>query len=105
VAGASGEPPAPAAVSARPRYRSNPEPEYPALARRRRQEGLVLLSVRVDAKGRAETVAVRISSGFALLDEAALEAVRRWEFEPGRFRGDPVPSQVEVPIRFQLDRE
>jgi protein TonB len=90
------------AVRARPRYKRNPEPPYPALARRRRQEGVVLLSVRVDAAGRPESVEVQVSSGFASLDDAAVAAVTRWEFEPGRLDGEPVASQVEVPIHFQL---
>ncbi len=93
------------ATSARPRYKTNPEPSYPAVARRRRQEGTVLLSVRVDASGRPDAVEIRASSGFAALDEVAVEAVRKWEFEPGRLDGAPVASRVEVPIRFQLDRE
>lgn len=98
-------PPAATASSARPRYKNNPEPVYPVVARRRGQQGSVLLSVRVDAAGRPETVAIKTSSGFAALDEAAVAAVKRWEFEPGRLAGEPVPSQVEVPIRFELDRD
>ena len=64
----------------------------------------MLLSVRVDAAGRPETVEIQVSSGFAALDDAAVAAVKRWEFEPGRLGGEPVPSRVEVPIQFQLDR-
>ena len=93
------------AISARPRYKINPEPPYPVVARRRRQEGVVLLSVRVDAAGRPEAVTIQASSGFSALDEAAVAAVENWEFEPGRLGGEPVASQVEVPIRFELDRE
>lgn len=92
------------ATSAKPRYKLNPEPPYPALARRRRQEGVVLLVVRVDAAGRPESVEVQVSSGFASLDEAAVAAVESWEFEPGRLDGTPVPSQVEVPIHFRLGK-
>jgi protein TonB len=99
------EPVARETTSARPRYKTNPEPPYPVLARRRRQEGVVLLAVRVDAAGRPETVEIQTSSGFAALDEAAVAAVKTWEFEPGRLGGAPVPSQVEVPIRFQLERD
>jgi protein TonB len=92
-----------APVAARPKYKLNPEPPYPLSARRRRQEGEVLLSVRVDATGRAESVEVLESSGFAALDAAALAAVERWEFEPGTLDGAPVPTRVEVPIRFELE--
>jgi protein TonB len=96
-------PGASAAISAHPRYKNNPEPEYPAAARRRGQQGTVLLTVRVDMFGRPESVAIATSSGFSALDAAAIAAVQHWEFEPGRLAGVPVPSQVEVPIRFQLD--
>ncbi len=98
-------PHAPAAFSAQPKYKSNPEPAYPALARRRRQQGNVLLSVRVDADGRPEAVTVQTSSGYAALDEAAVAAVKQWEFEPGRLAGQPISSQVEVPVQFRLDRD
>ena len=62
------------------------------------------LSVRVDAAGRPERVEIQVSSGFAALDAAAVEAVQGWEFEPGRLGGEAVPSRVEVPIQFRLDR-
>jgi protein TonB len=91
-------------AAAQPRYKRNPEPSYPALARRRRQEGVVLLAVLVDAAGKPETVAIQVSSGFASLDDAAVAAVKDWEFEPGRQDGESVASRVEVPIQFQLER-
>jgi protein TonB len=89
-------------VRARPRYRSNPEPIYPASARLRRQEGLVLLRVDVTADGRASRVALEKSAGVSALDEAALEAVRGWEFEPARVGSEAVASRIEVPVRFKL---
>jgi protein TonB len=85
-----------------PRYRNTPEPEYPPAARRERQEGVVLLAVDVGTNGRPTAVAVQRSSGFPLLDAAALAGVRRWRFEPARAAGVPVASRVEVPIRFSL---
>jgi protein TonB len=42
------------------------------------------------------------SSGFPLLDEAAIAAVRRWTFEPARIDGRAVASQVVVPVRFSM---
>lgn len=87
---------------AQPLYRRNPEPPYPLAARRRRQEGVVLLAVDVTAKGRAARVAVQKSSGFKLLDEAAARAVEDWEFEPAREGAAAVDSRIEVPVRFRL---
>ena len=90
--------------NAKPRYRSNPRPDYPAEARRLRQQGRVLLDVAVSAGGRPTSVSVKQSSGVAALDAAALAAVRRWTFEPARTAGIPVAARVEVPVRFDLAR-
>jgi periplasmic protein TonB len=87
---------------AHPRYRRNPTPDYPAPARQRGQEGLVLLGVRVTAEGRAAEVTVKQSSGHPMLDAAAVKAVRRWEFEPARLGAIALESNIEVPVRFQL---
>lgn len=87
---------------ATPIYRVNPEPPYPATARRRRQEGLVLLAVRVTSQGRASRIELKQSSGFPALDEAAWQAVRGWEFEPARLGALAVESEIEVPVRFKL---
>jgi periplasmic protein TonB len=89
-------------VSSLPRYRNTPAPKYPPAARREHQEGVVLLAVDVGANGRPTGVVVKKSSGVAILDEAAVTAVRRWSFEPARSAGLPVASTVEVPVRFSL---
>lgn len=94
--------PSGAATMARPRYRSNPPPDYPPDARRRRQEGTTLLEVEVTTDGRASSVAIERSAGFSALDQAALSAVRHWTFEPGRVGGLPVSSRVQIPVRFKL---
>ena len=87
-----------------PRYRSNPRPDYPASARRLRQQGRVLLDVAVSAAGQPTSVSVKQSSGVAALDAAALAAVRCWTFEPARTAGRAVAARVEVPVRFELAR-
>lgn len=80
----------------------NPLPVYPRLARVHDQEGRVVLGVRVLPSGAVDTVRVERSSGFALLDEAALAAVRRWRFAPALRSGSPVPASLRVPVRFVL---
>lgn len=89
-------------VKAKPNYLKNPEPLYPAAARRRHEEGLVLLSVAVTADGRARDIAVKQSSHFPLLDQSAMQAVKEWTFEPARVGSRSVESEIEVPVRFQL---
>jgi protein TonB len=68
----------------------------------RDSEGTVTLEVLVNGAGLPEQVVLARSSGSALLDEAALEAVRRWRFRPARRAGEPVPGVVTVPITFRL---
>jgi protein TonB len=89
-------------TATKPSYRYNPRPEYPASARSQHQQGTVLLDVEVNAQGGAATVRLEQSSGFPLLDQAAISAVRRWEFEPARIGGIPVASQTRIPVRFSL---
>ena len=85
-------------------YLHNPKPTYPWLARRRGDEGKVMLRVRVSTQGNALAVEVKESSGFAVLDEAARDAVLRWRFVPARRGGEAMESWVGVPIVFKLDR-
>ena len=64
--------------------------------------GLVLLSVSVSSQGHPVQVRVKQSSGVFTLDEAAVDAVRGWEFKPTRIGPLAADSEVEAPVRFQL---
>lgn len=83
-------------------YLHNPSPWYPFEARRVREQGTVMLEVEVSPRGLALEVLIEHSSGWRLLDEAALSAVERWRFVPARQGGDPVAAWVLVPIQFEL---
>jgi protein TonB len=50
-----------------------------------------------------EALSISQSSGHALLDQAALKAIKSWRFRPARAGPLPIPSTVEVPIRFTLE--
>jgi len=90
-------------ASSNANYLNNPKPVYPGVARRRHWEGLVVLRVYVTADGRCGEVSVQRSSGHDVLDEAALNAVKKWRFVPAK-RGDVAQaSWVTVPIQFQLE--
>jgi protein TonB len=80
------------------------EPTYPPTAYRAREEGSVLVSAQVDASGAPVSVDVARRSGSRALDQAAVEAVRQWRFEPAMRDGKAVASTVEVPVTFRLDR-
>ena len=85
-----------------PRYQSNDPPLYPGLSRKRGQEGTVNLQVLVNKQGRVEDLEIENSSGFGLLDRAALSAVRKWDFEPGRQGEERIAMWVRVPVTFKL---
>jgi protein TonB len=82
-------------------YLHNPAPAYPAQSRRLKEEGTVLLLVRVSVEGTPLSVEVRNSSGFERLDEAGLQAVRQWRFVPAKRGGENVAASVLVPIQFK----
>jgi protein TonB len=89
-------------VEAIPRYDRNAPPPYPRLAREQGWEGEVLLRVLVSEAGDVRSVSVERSSEHAVLDDAALRAVRRWRFHPSRLGPTPVEGEVLVPLRFKL---
>jgi protein TonB len=84
-------------------YLNNPSPVYPVFAKRAREQGVVMLRVRVDAAGKVEGIELHKSSGSERLDDAALAAVRRWRFVPARMGDRTVAGVAIVPIHFQLE--
>lgn len=83
-------------------YLNNPSPKYPSAAKRRNIEGKVLLEVSVNPDGGAAKVTISRSSGFAILDNAALEAVKTWRFIPAKKAGKAVAALVIVPVEFKI---
>jgi protein TonB len=84
-------------------YLNNPHPPYPPMSTRMREEGKVILRVRVLPNGRAEQVEIKHSSGSARLDESARATVlRHWRFVPARQGDAAVAAWVLVPISFRL---
>lgn len=84
-------------------YLHNTPPAYPEEARRDGIEGKVLLDVAVTQQGAAQEVNVRRSSGYALLDYAARNAVRQWRFVPAHRGNEIVEARVIVPVEFRLE--
>ena len=91
-------------VIAKPDFLRNPKPPYPPLALRRGWEGTVLLEVRVTTNGRAAEVRVKQSSGYSLLDEAAMKAAQDYDYIPAVVDGVAIESRVEFPMPFKIDR-
>lgn len=94
------------AITSQPRfdadYLHNPAPAYPPLSRRLAEEGRVTLRVFVEPGGRAAQVEIKAGSGYPRLDQAAAEAVARWQFVPARRGDEAVGAWVLVPIIFSL---
>ena len=78
------------------------KPRYPESARRAGAQGITTLRVRVLENGRVGDVQIEQSAGFRDLDMAAMEAVKKWLFEPARRGKDPVSVWVMLPVKFEL---
>jgi len=84
-------------------YLKNPPPEYPAVSRRLGEEGRVILRVLVTAGGKPQTVEIEDGSGSRRLDNAAMDAVKKWQFIPAKRDNTPVSAYVLVPLKFALN--
>jgi protein TonB len=89
-------------VRTRVRYMDPIRPPYPRQARVMGWEGTVMLQVEVKPDGTVGEVSVVKTSGHALLDEAALTAVKGRRFAPAMEGNFPVRSVVNLPVRFDL---
>jgi len=83
-------------------YLQNPPPVYPRLSQRLKEQGEVLLKVRVGVDGEPLEISLQQSSGHIRLDKAAQKAVTQWRFEPAQSNGKPVIAWVVVPFEFAL---
>ncbi|MGI9280465.1 MAG: TonB family protein [Endozoicomonas sp.] len=99
VEGVSNEP----VFVSQPAIRKSIQPNYPRIAQRRNQQGIVMLEVVVDTEGNAMNIKVLESSGFTILDKSAIAAVEDWEFEPQKRNNQLVASRVHIPVAFQLN--
>jgi periplasmic protein TonB len=86
-----------------PTYLYNPAPSYPMVARRRGDEGTVMVKVLVTAEGLPASVAVEKTSGHSALDESALDAVKAWRFVPAREGRRAMEAFYIVPVVYKLN--
>lgn len=98
------EPPRAPVADRAPVLVSSPSPRYPPQAWRRRESGTVMVRVEVGPDGVPTATSLVQGSGSRFLDRAALDAVRRWRFEPALHEGRPTVASVVVPIEFDLGR-
>jgi periplasmic protein TonB len=78
-----------------------PEAEFSDEARRAKYQGVVLISLIVDAQGNPQNPRVSRPLGMGL-DEKALEAVKKYKFKPAMKEGKPVPVMMSIEVNFRL---
>lgn len=98
-------PPAPRLIPASAvQYLDPPVLVYPRASRRAGESGRVVLRVFIDEAGLPRQVQVNQSTGFARLDEAAINAVQKARFKPYSDNGQPVAGWALVPLSFDLEK-
>ena len=85
---------------AAPLKRAHVAPVYPAMARQTRTQGLVSLSIVINASGAVERATVVKS--IPALNDAAITAVRQWKYTPTIVNGNAVPVTMVVHVNFAL---
>jgi len=109
IASAEPPPPPPPATAApvrpggdlRPPTRiKNVQPMYPAIAQSARVQGVVVIEAVIGTDGKVRDA--RVLRSIPLLDQAAVDAVRQWEYTPSRLNGVPVPVVMTVTVNFTL---
>lgn len=85
-----------------PKFGDNRPPNYPQTAVLNGWEGTVLLRVHLSADGAVTNVEVLDSSGFTVLDGAAINAVKSWTANPARRNGIAVATSIRLPVKFRL---
>ncbi len=76
---------------------SGPGPEYPLNERRMRHEGRTIVRLTLDLKtGRTVNASVLRPSGYPALDRAAIAALSRWTWRPGRW------NEIDMPVTFRM---
>ena len=84
-----------------PRAIYAPDPEYSETARKKKIAGTVVLSLTVGSDGLPHDIQVEKKLGYGL-DEKAVEAMRKWKFQPELRDGQPIETPIKVEMTFRL---
>lgn len=79
----------------------NLQPTYPPAAMIGNHKGIVTIRAQVLANGQVGEMFVRPPRAATVLEQAAMDTVRRWRFKPARRNGEPVSSWVNIPIEYR----
>ena len=83
-----------------PQKRKHVNPVYPPIAQSARVQGVVIIEATIGPDGKVKDA--KVLRSIPLLDQAALDAVRQWEFTPTLLNGVPVPVIMTVTVNFTL---
>lgn len=103
TAGYAAQPSGVSELDSLPRKLHAPSPQYPYLARKNQWEGVTVLEIAVRADGSIGEITVVRSSGYRVLDQAAVKTVKGWRYRPAFKNGKPVTWPVRVRIKFVLE--
>jgi protein TonB len=78
----------------------NTQPVYPLIARQNRIQGIVIIEAIIGTDGKVEDA--KVIRSIPLLDQAALDAVKAWEYTPTLLNGRPTPVIMTVTVHFKL---
>jgi periplasmic protein TonB len=78
-----------------------PPPQYTEIARKARLQGVVIVQAIIDKEGRVTNVKVLKGLGMGL-DQAAVDAIKKWQFEPATLHGKPVAVYYNLTVNFRL---
>jgi TonB family protein len=84
---------------AEPKCDYTPDPQYTVEAKRANAKGTVVVSTTVGVDGCLRDVSILRSLGYGL-DEAAVEALRRWHCKPNTRNGKPTPTRLQIEVHF-----
>ena len=81
---------------------SSAPPAYPVMAKQQHISGAVTIDALIDANGRVTTM--KVISGPTLLQQAAMDALKQWKYQPATLDGKAVPMHLSVTIQFRLQQ-
>ena len=79
-----------------------PEPRYPLISRRNKEEGSIIFNIEIDNKGNMTAYKIVQSSGYKRLDKEAEKSLKTAKFQPALKNGEPVNSNFDLKITFTL---
>ena len=79
----------------------DPQPQYTEIARKARIQGVVIVQAIIDKDGNVTNV--KVLKGLPMgLDQAAVDAIKKWKFKPATLNGKPVTVYYNLTVNFQL---